>query len=355
MSGARDKSAGSGMSGMNGARERGVMADELNAGDRRIVCITDCDHGHIDEEKQVFAAHDVAYRLEQCKTEEDLLARCADSVYWINQYAPVTRAVMEALPGLRLVVRYGVGVDNIDLAAATALGVRVSNVPDYGMQEVADQALTFFMALSRKLILMNDWTKHHQWDHKKSIPIRRLSLTTVGLLGLGRIGKNFAAKVHALGCRTIGYDVNADVFLDPAIPFVEKSTFEEVLRQSDAVMIFLPLDRARNLIDRAALGLMKPSAFLINTSRGGIVNEADLDEALKNGTIAGAAFDVLAKEPAALDNPLLQNENFICTPHMAWYSEESAVELKRKAAEEAVSYMLHGTCRYPVNQPPAPR
>ena len=100
---------------------------------------------------------------------------------------------------------------------------------------------------------------------------------------------------------------------------------------------------------------MKPSAFLINTSRGGIVNEADLNEALKNGTIAGAAFDVMAAEPAGPDNPLLQNENFLCTPHMAWYSEESALELKRKAAEEAVSYAMSRTCRYPVNTPVAPR
>jgi D-3-phosphoglycerate dehydrogenase len=222
------------------------------------------------------------------------------------------------------------------------------------MNEVADHALMFFLALSRKLVLMYTRTRN-TWDYSQSIPIRRMSETVVGLLGLGRIGRNFAGKAHALGCRIIGYDADETVFGDPAISFVEQASFDEVLTRADAVLIFLPLDKARNLIDKSALLKMKPSAFLINTSRGGIVNEADLDEALRNHTIAGAAFDVMAKEPADPGHPLLSHENFLCTPHMAWYSEESALELKRKAAEEAVSFSSGGICRYMVNHPQALR
>jgi len=313
------------------------------------IIITDCDHGNIGEEERILAASGIPFRLEQCKTEDDLIARCADGVWLINQYAPLSRKVMEALPDLRFIVRYGVGVDNIDVASATELGIQVGNIPDYGMNEVADHALALFLALSRKLILMNDWTKNQKWDYRKSIPIRRMSNTTVGVFGLGRIGKNFAEKAHALGCHVIGHNRSEKAFDDPAIAFVEKVSFDELLSRSDALLIFTPLDTTRGLFDKAALQKMKPSAFLINTARGGIVNEADLDEALKNGTLAGAAFDVMAAEPAVPDNPLFQNENFICTPHMAWYSEESALELKRKAAEEAVRYAKTGTCRYPVN------
>jgi len=319
------------------------------------IIITDCDHGNIDEEERILAASGIPFRLEHCRSEADIIEHCADGEWLINQYAPITRRVIETLTELKFVVRYGVGVDNIDIAAATELGVQVCNVPDYGMNEVADHALTFFLALSRKLVLMNDWTKKKAWDHRRSMPIRRMSSTTVGLVGLGRIGKNFAAKAYALGCRIIAYDVNDSAFSDPAAAFIERASFDEVLASSDAVMVFIPLDGTRDLIDKTSLGKMKPSAFLINTSRGGIVNEADLDEALKNGTIAGAAFDVMVKEPADPGHPLFQHENFLCTPHMAWYSEESALELKRKAAEEAVGFATAGTCRYPVNSPSAPR
>jgi len=319
------------------------------------IIITDCDHGNIDEETKVFATAGLTFRLEQCITEDDLIARCAGSEYLINQYAPMTRRVMEALPDLKFVARYGVGVDNIDVAAATELGVQVCNVPDYGMNEVADHALTFFLALSRKLIPMNEQTRALRWDYKASKPIRRMSDMTVGLYGLGRIGKNFAGKVRTLGCKVVGYDVNDAVYNDPAIAFIEKVSFDDLLARSDAVLIFAPLETTRGAFDKTALSKMKPSAYLINTSRGGIVDEADLDEALKNGTIAAAAFDVMSKEPADPAHPLFQNENFICTPHMAWYSEESALELKRKAAEEAASYAKERTCRYPVNKPAAPR
>ena len=319
------------------------------------IIITDCDHDNIDEETKVLAEAGLPFRLEQCKTEEELIERCPDGEWLINQYTPITRKVMEALPGLKFVVRYGVGVDNIDLAAATELGVQVCNVPDYGMNEVADHALTFFLALSRRLIPMNEQTKKRRWDYRTAIPIKRMSTMTVGLYGLGRIGKNFAAKVHALGCKIIGHDVYEAVFDDPAIAFVEKVSFDDLLARSDALLIFAPLETTRGSFDKMALGKMKPSAFLVNTSRGGIVDEGDLDEALKNGTIAAAAFDVMSKEPAGPGHPLFQNENFICTPHMAWYSEESALELKRKAAEEAVGYAKQRTCRYAVNHPPSPR
>ena len=319
------------------------------------IIITDLRHTNTFEEEKVFKAHGLTFRLEDCKTEDELIARCADGEYWLSQYSLVTRRVMEALPDLKMVVRYGVGYDNIDVQAATELGVQVCNVPDYGMNEVADHAFTLLMTLSHRIIPMVRQTKTIKWDYLEAIPIRRMSETTIGVIGLGRIGGNFAKKARGFGCKMIGTDINEAVFDDPSLSFIEKVSFDELLSRSDAVAIFVPLENARNLIDMAAMKKMKPTAYLINTSRGGIVNEDDLNEALKNKIIAGAGFDVMAIEPAKQDNPLFAHENFLITPHMAWYSEESSLELKRKTAEEAASYALYRTCRYPVNHPLNPR
>ena len=317
--------------------------------------ITDLRHDNTEEEEKVFAANGLAFRREHCMTEDELISRCADGQYWLNQYGRITRKVMEALPDLKFIVRYGVGFDNVDIAAATDLGIQVCNVPDYGMNEVANHAFTLLMTLWHRIIPMVRQTKTLKWDYLEAIPIRRMHESTIGVIGLGRIGSNFARKMNGFGCKIVGYDINDTVFSDPTLAFIEKVTFDDLLSRSDAVAVFVPLDNARNLIDLDALKKMKPTAYLINTSRGGIVNETDLNEALTNKIIAGAGFDVMGTEPPDLSNPLFSHDNFLITPHMAWYSEESSLELKRKAAEEAVSYALHRTCRYPVNHPKKPR
>ena len=255
---------------------------------------------------------------------------------------------MKALPELKYVVRYGVGVDTVDLKAAAEYGIQVGNVPDYGMNEVADHALALLLMMLRKTDQMNRFTKTTGWDYTQSIPIRRFSEQTVGVVGLGRIGRNFAEKAAALGFRVIGYDpmVNQGERIGNA----EAVSFEELLKQSDAVSLHCPADGNQNLFDMEAFRVMKDSAVIVNAARGGIINEEDLDRAPKEKVIAGAALDCMKSEPMMTDSSIFENENLIVTPHMAWYSEEAAMELKRKAAEEAVRFAKGEAIHYPVNR-----
>ena len=234
-----------------------------------------------------------------------------------------------------MVVRYGVGVDNVDLAAATKYGVKVCNVPDYGMYEVADQAVALTLALTRKVVFCNNRVKSGVWNYQEAIPIYRLSTQTVGIIGIGRIGSAYAERMKAFGMKVLAYDEYARK-AGRAQDYMEMVGLEELLERSDVISIHCPLDGNRDLIAGPELKKMKKSAYLINVSRGGIVNEKDLYMALKDGEIAGAACDVFSPEPIARDNPLLTLENFLATPHIAWYSEQAALDLERKVAEEAV-------------------
>ncbi|MEN1759704.1 C-terminal binding protein [Anoxynatronum sibiricum] len=319
---------------------------------KKQIVITDCDHGSIDIETQVLNQASLDFDFHQCKTEEDLTSHCKGARAAINQYAPYTRKVFESLPELELVVRYGVGVNNVDLDAATDHHVQVCNVPDYGMYEVADHALAFMLAMTRRIVIMNESVHRKEWDYQKSIPIFRHSHQTVGIIGFGRIGSVFAQRIHALGCRVIAYDTKYPSRENrPArVPdYVELVELETLLEQSDVVSIHCPLDNAHHLIGEAELQKMKESAFIINVSRGGIIDEEALNKALMNKWIAGAALDVTQDEPINPESPLFQHDMFLCTPHMAWYSEQAAKELKQKVAEEVVRFVKGEAVHYPVN------
>lgn len=315
------------------------------------VVITDCDHSSIDVERSVFSRAGVDFDYFCCRSEEDLIRNCRGGEVMIDQYAPFTERVIASLsPELKLIVRYGVGVDNIDVAAATKYGVAVCNVPDYGMNEVADHAAAMALSLERRLNLMVPHTRSGQWDYAASVPIHRFSEQTIGIVGLGRIGRMFARRMSGFGCRLIGFDE-----LYPAGSIVEHSvetvTWEQLITESDLISVHCPLtESTRELFNTAVFSAMKPGAYLINTSRGHIVDEKDLLKALRDGEIAGAAMDVMAKEPADPADPLLQLPNFIATPHMGWYSEEAAEELKRKVAEEAVLFLTGRPLRYQLNK-----
>ncbi len=281
---------------------------------------------------------------------EDVIEQCKDGNIFINQYAPITKKVMEELPNLKMVVRYGVGVNNVDVKAATELGIQVCNVPDYGMNEVADQAIAMMMALIRKIVIMNKYTKEEKWDYIHSMPIKRNSTMTVGVVGLGRIGRNFAEKAHYLGFNVIGYDPYYKTTKETE--FIVPSSIDEIVEKSDIISIHCPLDGNKNLFNAETFKRMKKSAYIINVSRGGIINEDDLNEALKNGEIAGAALDCMEHEPMQPSAPLFKHENLIVSPHMGWYSEEAAAELKRKVAEESARFAMGKPVSYPVNKLP---
>lgn len=308
------------------------------------VIITDCDHENIDIEKNIFDKENVNFELMKLLTEEDLIENCKDAEIMINQYAPMTRKVICSLDKLKLIIRYGVGVNNIDLEAAKEYGVIVCNVPDYGMNEVADHAIALMLNLNRKIHIMDRYTKEKEWNYMKSIPIHRNSNQTVGIIGLGRIGRNFGLKASALGFNVIGYDK----YMKENIQGIKNCDFESLITESDFISIHCPLEGSEKLINYEVFKKMKRTSSIINVARGGIIDENDLKIALNEKLIASAALDCMENEPVELDNELFRFENVLVTPHMAWYSEEAAKELKTKVALEAINFIKNGVVSYPV-------
>ena len=315
---------------------------------RRTVVVADCDHQSIDIERAVLAEMCPDLPWLDCRTEDEIIAQCSEGEGILIMYAPMTRRVMAQLKHCKIIARYGVGVDTVDLQAAADLGIIVSNVPDYGTHEVSDHALAMMLCLTRKIAYANSLVKGGKWDFRLMHPVHRHQVQTIGILGLGRIGGAMAHKTHALGMKVIAHD--------PFVPsgqvpdYVTLVSLEELLQQSDVVSVHCPLtEKTRYLLDEKMLRLMKPSAYLINTARGSIVEEAALDKLLEEKKLAGAAMDVFSVEPGSPSHPLFRHDNFLCTPHMAWHSEESAKELKRKAAEEVRRVLRGEPPLYQVN------
>lgn len=317
--------------------------------DNRLV-ICDLDHENVEPERAVLEKAGFSVIWFQNKTQEEIIEKCGDAVVLMNQYVRMDRKIFEALPKVKCVVRYGVGVDNVNLEDATAYGVQICNVPDYGSFEVADHALALTMCLTRKVAFANSLIHKGIWDYSREVPIHRMGAMTVGVYGMGRIGTAYAERVHAMGCRVIAYDFEAGNTNRKFPDFVEMVSEEELIAQSDIISVHCPLvSNTYHVFDQEKFKAMKKSAYIINVSRGGIIDEEALEWALSNNEIAGAALDVVEHEPMTADNPLLQHDNFIVSPHTAWYSEESAEELKRKVAEEAVRFINGEKLHYPVN------
>jgi D-3-phosphoglycerate dehydrogenase len=311
-----------------------------------LVVITDCDHGNIVSEEAVFRAAGVECRLHQVKSEDEVIALAHDADAVIFQYAPITGRVLDGLPRCRVAVRYGVGVDTADLAAATERGVVIVNIPDYCMEEVSDHALAMGLALWRGVVLYDRAIRGGTWKATMKTPMSRLRGKVAGVIGVGRIGTCFAQKIASVGMTVIGYDPYL-----PVLPQnVRKVSFQELLKEADLISLHLPLNaETKHLINEAALRLMKPTALLLNTARGGLVDTEALCRALKDGRIGGAALDTLEREPIPADSPLLSYPNVILAPHAGWYSDQSIIDLKRKAAEAALA-VLRGQRPYsPVN------
>jgi D-3-phosphoglycerate dehydrogenase len=314
-----------------------------------IVAITDYVFPSLEPEQRVLAPLGVRLRPAQCKSEEEIieLTRGADAV--LNCYAKITARVIEKLDRCKIIARYGIGVDNVDLAAATRAGILITNVPDYCIDEVSDHALALLLALARRITVADGAVKAGTWDVVSHAGIRRLRGQTVGLIGFGKIAKALASKVQPLGMKVLVHDP----YIEPALIArlgVQAVSLDRLLAEADAISIHVPLSpETLNIIGQRELARMKPTAFLINTSRGGIVDEQALAEAVKAGRIGGAALDVLSVEPPPPDHPLRQAPNLILTPHLAFYSRESVIELQTKAAEEVARALKGEAPRSPVN------
>lgn len=318
----------------------------------RTVVVSDCDHDTLDPERTVLSESGFDLRLEQCRTAQDVVDRCADARVLLNQYAPVTDQVLGMLPDLRLVVRYGVGVDNVDVEAATRHGVWVANVPDYGTEEVADHAVALALTLLRGISLYDRHVRSGSWDYTVGRPLHRLSTLTFGLIGCGAIGTAAGLRAAAHGMRVLGFDADSQR-PDPPAP-IRRVDLAELLAESDVVSLHATLDpRSRGLLDSAALARMKPGAYLVNTARGGLMDTAALVEALDSGRLAGAGLDVLDVEPIepAVREALVRHPQVVLSPHAAWYSEEAYIQLKTEAAREGVRVLRGERPRCPVNEP----
>ncbi|MFN5934537.1 MAG: C-terminal binding protein [Roseiflexaceae bacterium] len=305
------------------------------------VYMTDYTYAHLDYETAILAPLGYTVIGRQCKTAADVVAQCGDAVALLNQYAPLTREVFANLPNLKMIVRYGVGYDSVDVQAATDHGVMVVNVPDYGVQEVADHTLALLLALVRKVPAVVNDVQAGNWNDNTFHPIIGLTGKRVGLLGFGNIARQVAKRVQAFDMEVMAYDpfVSADVFAQHHAVGADLAT---VLAQSDIVCVHLPLNAdTKHTICAATLAQMKPTAYLSNPARGGVVHSADLAQALRNGQIAGAALDVLDVEPMPADHPLRGVPNCLITCHLAWYSEASLVRLQQYAALE-VARMIRG-------------
>jgi D-3-phosphoglycerate dehydrogenase len=302
------------------------------------VVITDCDHGSIEEEKEEFGRRGAELILAQVQEEKDLIQACKEADGLVNQYALLTRRVFENLPKCKVVARYGVGVDSVDLRAATDLGIVVANVPDYCMDEVSNQTISMILTLIRKTAFFDQKVKSGQWDFHLGIPIYRTRGKTLGLIGCGKIGLEVSKKISGFGVKVIAFDP----YLEKSPGGIELKDLNIVLKESDFISIHCPLnDSTRHLIGEEAFKKMEKKPLLINTSRGPIIDEKALIQALKEGIISGAGLDVLEKEPPDPQNPLLKMDNVILSPHVSFYSVESISELKRRTAKN-VSEVLTG-------------
>jgi D-3-phosphoglycerate dehydrogenase len=305
-------------------------------GPHRVV-ITDCNHGTIAPEREVLDGI-AEIELHQRNDEEGLLGFCRDADAIITQYGNFTRRVLRSLRRCRVIARYGVGVDTIDLGAATDHGIIVAFVPDYCTDEVSNHAVAMVLALHRGLLPLDRAVRAGNWEFRVAAPIRRLSGQTLGLVGIGRIGLMVARKLRPFGLSILAADPSPQECPD----WIRRVSLDELLGASDIVSIHCPLTSAtRRLIGAAALRRMKPTAFLVNTARGGVVDTEVLAQALRERWIAGAALDVLEEEPMPAGHPLIGLDNVILNPHAGWYSEDSIVELKCKVAT-AVRRVLEG-------------
>jgi D-3-phosphoglycerate dehydrogenase / 2-oxoglutarate reductase len=314
-----------------------------------IVAITDYVFPSLEPEHAVLEPLGVELRSQQCRSEEEIITLAQDADAVLNCYAKMTARVIEKLNRCKIIARYGIGVDNVDLAAANKARILVTNVPDYCVDEVSDHALALMLALARKIVSADNAVKGGAWNVTAHAEIRRLRGQTLGLLGFGQIAKVVALKVQPLGMKVLVYDPYLDAVLI-AHHGAEAASLDRLLAEADVISIHVPLSpETRNLIGQRELAHMKPSTFLINTSRGGIVDEQALAVALKEGRLGGAALDVLSAEPPPLDHPLRQAPNMILTPHLAFYSRESVIELQTKAAEEVARALKGEPPRSPVN------
>ncbi|MES2666915.1 MAG: C-terminal binding protein [Pseudomonadota bacterium] len=319
------------------------------------VVITDYDYGNVDIERAILEAAGAEVTALQAKSEDDLLVAARDCAAMMNQYARVGARVIAAMQKCRVIARYGVGVDIVDVAAASAKGILVTNVRDYCTEEVADHAISLWLALARGLFAYDRATHQGIWRWQSGAPLHRMRGQTVGIVSFGKIGQAIADRARGFGVTIIVYDpyLSPQIASSVGLRLVDKPT---LLAEADVLMMQVPMTpETRHFLGEAEFRVMKPGALVINTGRGPTIDNKALYRALSEGWIAGAGLDDPEEEPAKRaawspgDNPIFTLPNVIVTPHSAYYSEESIRSAREIAASEVARVLTGQAPLNPVN------
>ena len=280
--------------------------------------------------------------------EAQEIAKKADAIAFTTE--PIPREAIETFSSCKILSRYGTGLDNVDIQAATDHGIWVTNVPDAFVEEVSTHAISLLLALNRHLIPLVEYSRQNRWENTGR-KISRLRGQTLGLLGLGFIGKATAKKAKGIGLEVIAYDpyTDGEAFSELG---VEQVDFEEMLKRSDYISLHTPAtDETQQIINTQSIKLMKPTAYLINTSRGTLIDEDALLQAVQSGMISGAALDVRANEPPEPNDLLMKEERIIITPHLGWCSLEAGNNLRERASQAIVDVLQGQRPANPANDP----
>src|SRR6516165_997349 len=314
-----------------------------------IIAITDSPFPSLDPAKKALARLNPEYRMAASAGADDILAAARDADAILVTYAKLPGTLLRQLTRCRAIGRFGLGVDNIDLPAAGECGIAVNYVPDYCLREVSDHAMALVLALARKVTFANKLVQSGRWEVPPIVPLRRLEGQVLGLIGFGNIPRTLAPKARGFGLNVLAHDpyVAKDAL---AAAGVEGVSFDELLGRSDYISVHAPLSPAtRGMMNARAFATMKKGAFLINTARGPLIDEAALIAALDSGHLGGAALDVMETEPLPKASPLLGRDNVILTPHTAFYSVEALEELQSKCASDVARVLSGEKAVYPIS------
>ena len=314
-----------------------------------LVAVTDSPFPNLDPATQVLSELNAELKLAKGTTQEDILAIAREADGLLVTYAKVPAQVIEQLKRCKVIARFGIGVDSVDIDAATRAGIIVTNVPEYCEDEVSDHAMALLLSLIRKIPFANKQTHAGVWSMPAVVPIHRLRGSVLGLAGFGKIPRLVAVKAQAFGLQVQTYDpyVSSETAAKLGVKLV---SLPELLKTSDYISIHAPLTpETDRMFNADAFRQMKRSALLVNTARGPLVDVEALVDALDNKLIAGAALDVLPQEPPPSNFRLLGRDDVILTPHTSFYSEESLVELQTKAAQQVALVLSGKEPRYPIN------
>jgi D-3-phosphoglycerate dehydrogenase len=314
------------------------------------IVVTDDRYGSYEEEKGVLSPLHAELEVMNLQNQEEAAAALRDADGILVNLFPLSAQLIGSLDKCRIISRYGVGYDNVDVRAATKAGIHVARVPDYATEDVSDHAAALLLACVRKLSYRDRRVREGGWNLNQEQTSRRVRGKVLGLIGFGRIGTALHRKLSGFGLARV-------LVSDPYVgeerirrAGAEPAALERMLKESDYVSVHAPLSgETRGLIGKDELALMKSSAILINTARGPLIDEAALTSALSSGLLRYAGLDVFRSEPLAADNPLMKLDNVILSDHAGWYSEESKAELKIRAAENIAAVLRGGRPVYPVN------